>query len=570
MTETQEVDLKVTVNDQAAAALESLVASMGRVAASEKQLAGETKKLQDAQAKLEEQKKAIAADKERAKRTPTMGDRASQGAGMLGQMVKGGGGAGGLGAVLGKLGPYGAAAAAALGAVDTAANRAADTMNILNNGALTNAQKREMLLSEYVPLYKSLKNFREAIDGTTEGVRKAKYKMEMGAAQVQAQYLGINKMRDVEHPYQEAVGIKGAWNWFKTPVAPWQDTTGLPGAGGPAAGGAPAPGAGGAPPAPGGAPGPPPPVLAWPASNPEYDRATARGSRKQAELDITLPAQDERRRAGVQAMGIKEAYTTQRGEAGMAKARATKKFEESQTAQAELEAKLKKENRPGAPRDKKGIAEAIAKADTARRESAEAQKQAETEINRLKDAGLKYAQAEHQVRQANVAVAKAELDMLKQKEDRMAGFSQKLGSMNEVDFEYAKEMLKTVQQEGIENLPAEYADAASQVAPEYIAKQREALGAKRAGGLAKEFKGIDDSQIGDFETTTLQEVREKVDKVKADIRVNIDLDAKQLANETANILGPIISDIKVVVERQQKEIIDTMRQQQIQKTQAEG
>jgi predicted metal-dependent hydrolase len=145
----------------------------------------------------------------------------------------------------------------------------------------------------------------------------------------------------------------------------------------------------------------------------------------------------------------------------------------------------------------------------------------------------------------------------------MTGFAQKFGAMNEADFEFAKEALRAVQDSGIANVPTELADIASQVAPEYIAKQREELGAKRAGGLGKDFKGIDDSLIGDFEKSTLAEVRAQVDKVKADVRVQINLDAEQLAEGTAKAivekLGAYFKSIDVKVQQVKTRIGSTSK-----------
>ena len=129
--------------------------------------------------------------------------------------------------------------------------------------------------------------------------------------------------------------------------------------------------------------------------------------------------------------------------------------------------------------------------------------------------------------------------MLKQREERMAGMASKLGSMNQADFEMSKAMLQQVKENGVENLPAEMVDMAATVAPEFIAKQREALGEKRAREVAGENKGIDDSTLAEFEKGTLGEVRAQVDKVKADVRVMIDLDVQQLAQEIVNTINPL-------------------------------
>jgi serine/threonine-protein kinase len=72
-----------------------------------------------------------------------------------------------------------------------------------------------------------------------------------------------------------------------------------------------------------------------------------------------------------------------------------------------------------------------------------------------------------------------------------------------------------------------------------LAKQREKLGEQRAKEVAGENRGIDDSILAEFEKSTLGEVRAKVDQVKADVRVMIDLDAQELAKAVVDTLNPL-------------------------------
>jgi hypothetical protein len=203
MTDTQSVDLKVTVNDKAAGALESLASSIEKVTKAEKQIIAETQRLAKEQASLNNQKdeyrKKLRDEAEARKKKPTVGDRVES----VARGAQGLVGGGGLAGLIGKGGAWGAAIQAGVGAIEAGMQRGANAANIANSGVLTGAQKSEMLMAEFVPLYGSLKKFREAIDGTTERVAESNRKLQRTLVAQAANAAGYAQKRTFEFPAVE-------------------------------------------------------------------------------------------------------------------------------------------------------------------------------------------------------------------------------------------------------------------------------------------------------------------------------------------------------------------------------
>jgi hypothetical protein len=444
----------------------------------------------------EEVNSAVANERKRAALQKAVDKKMGRG-GMMGNVAQGlqagGGGMGGMIQGLGKLGAVGAVAAAALMAFHAGLKKATEIVNIENDGTKTRAQKDRGITEAVVPFAESIRKFREALDGTTEAIAANKRKLDREVVSI-----GAGTVYDTKKfNFQADANLAGArLNALAEPGA----ATG---------------------------------------TMDTFNRGTAIGARKAAEQDMTLPAYDDRRRAGTEARA-QRINADQLAGAARSAAADTKKLKDDAIAKADRAKELREnENKPGAKVNKKEIDTAFTDARIANERYLKAQEQEEAKILRAKEAGVAAANAESAARKAGITAAKAELEVLKQREERMAGMATKLGSMNQADFEMSKAMLQNVKENGIENMPAEMVDMAATVAPEFIAKQREALGEKRAKEVAGENKGIDDSTLAEFEKSTLGEVRAQVDKVKADVRIMIDLDVQQLAQEVVNTINPL-------------------------------
>lgn len=435
--------------------------------------------------------------------------------------------AGGVTAVLGKLGPAGAIAGAAVAALDAAMSKAAKAVDIWGNKTLSQAQRTEMLKEEFVPLYASFKKLAEAVDGTAERVRQAQLKLERALVDIGARAAAGRQYRQADaqfgEPYRALLRAAGA-----------QDQL--------------------------------PPTAA-------FDRSTAVGERQQADAAQVQQAEDARRRARLAAAGAKEE--------GFARSVAMKGAVQEQAAAANEAAgftKVLRQRRAnenaGGPRDKAGIAEAAGAAREANEVATVANSTALEQIQRRMENVVKLATAESEARKANIAVMQAELGVLEQKEQRMAGFAKQLGAMNEGDFELAKanlDMLREAEKDGtLRDLPSEVGDAAARIAPEYVAKQREKVGAERAKELGQDYKGIDDSLIQDFTKETLAQVRAQVDKVRADVRVEIDLDAAATAEAIATQIKPVMAEYAAALRLQVTLTKEKAEIEKIQRVNTEG
>jgi len=528
--------LQVDVNEQASAGIKKLADATEKAARAEKKFA---KEVQDrATAQVKNQKMAAAVEAEVERRNPTLqktprmeaqekikardrekavaaevarltpksaGERAAGLAGGAKSLLTGGGAG-----MLGKAGPWGAAIAAGVEAFDAGLKKSTAALNIMASGASTQAQKWEQLKQEFVPLYDTVKKFREALDGTTETMARnarslARFKADSAAAAV-----GIQKSREFEQPIIQAEERARAYNAFG-------DT---------------------------------------PDMN-RYDRSSSKGAQAAAEQDATIGADDARRRAGIEATAARTIANRQKAISDEVGRDADKKYELAMKRADELAALRRKENEPGAARNKAAIDTAATAAAKAQEDAARANVQKQAELQRSKEAQLRAAEAEHAVRQADLAVMQAQLGVLQQREAKMAGLAQTVGKMTQADYEMSKEALRVVREQGIENTPVEIADQAGQIAGDYIAKEREKLGARRLEGDKEQFKGVDDATLGAFEKATLAEVRANVDKVKADVRVKIDLDAKAVANDVVQGLVSVLKEFRDAVKAE----VELMRQE---------
>lgn len=141
-----------------------------------------------------------------------------------------------------------------------------------------------------------------------------------------------------------------------------------------------------------------------------------------------------------------------------------------------------------------------------------------------------------------IDVQKAELEVLKQREQRMAGIQQSLGSMSRGQFGASARAVEQVRRRGIANVSAQTAGLASQIAPEFINRQREQLGGERAAQLRGRMGAEAFGQVygNDFSPgNTLADTRRNIDRVQAEVRVAVQVDERALASEIIKTLEPV-------------------------------
>lgn len=465
-----------------------------------------------------EKELALAAASRQKQDAKAAADRTAAGRGAL--RTAGGFAGGGVVGGLGTAGVAGAAGALAFGAIESGLNRLANAANISQAGLLTEAQKREELLSEFVPLYGSIKRLREAFDGTTERMAEADRALARNIADIGAR--SYERARTAEilaervQP-QETARAFGAFGGYNAP--------GLP----------------------------------------TFDRASAIGQRRYEEFQAVLPAEEEVRRSKIRAEAGRSAAERLEGTAGQAMSDLEDRKREARLARERFAAIREEENRNPSKRNKAEMYEAGRNAQRAAEEVVRAAEFAEAQVTRQKEAQVKAAQQELEYEKALVEASKARLAVEEQRERRMAGAARSVGGMTDAEFEMAKAVTAQVaaNPEQIRNLPPELRGQVGKIAPEFLAKEEERIGAERLGGAARgELKGVDDSVLQDFRNRTLQEVRARVDSMRADIRIQIDLNEEAMANRIAKILEGVFGRLKVIIDAKVIEMEKKIRVEQ--------
>jgi hypothetical protein len=150
--------------------------------------------------------------------------------------------------------------------------------------------------------------------------------------------------------------------------------------------------------------------------------------------------------------------------------------------------------------------------------------------------------------------------VMKQREGRASGTAQHFGGLNVGERMAGLNALKLLSERGIGNLPPELQSMAAQIAPEYVATQREKFGESALKNEAMGLLGSDRFReiFGNDFDNSLSQQRADIDKIQADVRVNIQLDEEALAKNIAEALGPVLSQLvkqtQAAVEQQGRDI----------------
>lgn len=529
------VELKIDVAGDAQADMQKLAAALAQAAETQRQYGEAVKnaanyKVQAMQFDhaVQQQVDALSgniiepASKKKKKKQFELGKATASAAGGA-QTLAGGGGAM---ALIGKAGPWGMAAAAAYAALEAGLNKTAKAADISSNGMLTQAQKSEMLASEFIPLYASFKRFGEAMDGTTEALRAQKLKLERTLAIQAATAQTAAGIRAFEYSHSDQ---------YRAQLRSFGEVVPLRGM-----------------------------------DVPLFDRSTSAGAQAAHEASIRGAAADAQRQAKRAAVAAREGAYIQSGEAKTA-------IGKRNYAALDLEMALKKvqnlreQENNGGERNKKAIGAALADAHAAAQRFDFADSAAQTEINRSAEATKRSVEAESNARRANLEVMKAELAIQEQKEQRMAGFAEKLGAMSEGDFQERVAALEAVK--GVKDLrevPVELQDLASGIAGGYIKQRREQAGEGRGAYLKEKFGDLNDAAINDFGKETLAQVRANTDAMRIDARVQIDFDAELTAKALAEQLAPILGQLKNAATITIREAENKKKLEQIERTAGEG
>lgn len=158
----------------------------------------------------------------------------------------------------------------------------------------------------------------------------------------------------------------------------------------------------------------------------------------------------------------------------------------------------------------------------------------EDESLRKQKTKVELIEAESQKRKAVVEAGKAELDVLKAQEARLAQQNVSLGGQNKGQRMSGLAAARFLKQNGLDMATPEIVAAAEGFAPDFVRKQKEQFA-----------EGTDEVRAGKaegfLEQGVLNDVRAKLDKVQADVQVQIGLDEKVLAKAMAEQMGEVFA-----------------------------
>jgi hypothetical protein len=183
----------------------------------------------------------------------------------------------------------------------------------------------------------------------------------------------------------------------------------------------------------------------------------------------------------------------------------------------------------GFARDEAGRHEAGLNVQLAGERVAQNELQIQEEVNRQKQLGLSLAEKDSAIRKGNIGLAKEELSILQAKEQRAYSQRQRISGMNVVQRQMGLQALRLMKQHGYQNLPPELIAQAEAFSGAYVAKEREKFVSAEEKTALKE---------GFIEKLDLNEVRKEVARVQTNVRVDVVLDEQQMARAVVDMLEP--------------------------------
>lgn len=170
-------------------------------------------------------------------------------------------------------------------------------------------------------------------------------------------------------------------------------------------------------------------------------------------------------------------------------------------------------------------------------------------INREQSMGVSLAEKQNQIERARTAMLKAEVEVLRQKEQTQAHGAQAVGRMTLAQRAQAGIALKMLQRGmPLHLMPQAMRGALESVAPQAMQKRFEqaGLGTK----LYKQFQ-----KEGLIDKGDLNEIRKERTKLETQVEVKVTLDEAMLAEKIAEKLGKALEDlVKAITARQEAEM----------------
>lgn len=400
---------------------------------------------------------------------------------------------GGLG---GGLAGFGSKFGAGIAMTDVALTKVAKAAEVLNNSFTTVAQKSEALAAQFIPLVGSFIRLRDAVTGVTDAIARQGLgsRLRTVRADVTARYGLLGRAAEYEQSgYAARAGVFGGGMFSDLQ---------------------------------------------------SFDRGTVGGRIGYGDYQTRLGAMDAVSRAAAERDAALSRNLNARGGRESSLAAIGRAEGGVAAAQARVNEMYAKEN--SGIRDKVGVDRALLDLNEKNAALARERARYEAESNRAKEAGLDLARRESDLRKANIELQKAELSVLQQREARQSGIAGSVGMMGIGERIAGFQAAGLLNQFGFDNAPPEILQLASRIAPGFVQAGAERSGESFIRGQGREFLG--DTAFGnifggDFQGDMLKDIRAKVDKVQADVRISIGLDEQKLARDLAQALGPLLGDL---------------------------
>lgn len=169
-------------------------------------------------------------------------------------------------------------------------------------------------------------------------------------------------------------------------------------------------------------------------------------------------------------------------------------------------------------------------------------------IDRVRDAAVGAANAEAAARRANIAVMQNELQIQEQRLRRTEGAARRIGSMNSIDADLGVGAVRRIREVGMENVSEEERRYARSVAPEWMDAQEMNHGEGR-----RQFQELRGMLGDDFAAPgSLREQRDQRDRTRAEVNVQMILNEQTLAEQIVTAMersvAPAIRALEQAVE----------------------
>lgn len=362
--------------------------------------------------------------------------------------------------------------------------------NVAQNDELTGTQKSNILMDEFIPGAKAVRDFADAVSGVTEGIRRAERRLEIETQVNQMRFAQQSQLLSMEAGVQSAQNRASVFGGASLPSVQLFDRTTYAG---------------------------------QIAHQEEQQRIGSRDAAAEAgrEAEIARRDRDDARRrlAGVD----RQLQGQSRNRGG---------WQQNENAILRGERELGGRNALG--RAQAGTSLAL----SMQQERALLQQKMDL-TRQVERASVAAAQAEARERMAVVQIMKDDLAIMAQREQRLTSMAERFGEMSFLERAMGEAAMNAVRQNGIQNVSRDVRDRARQFQPEeYRAISRQ------FGQTTGEFQREQARAPGVFGTQSITDLQGNMDSLSQRIRQETVDTQRDLARQTAEVLAGTLREIR--------------------------